>query len=98
MHIVAAKPESVSVETLSNDLVEREREIVAKQVEALGKPESVASKIVDGRMQKFFEDMVLLEQTFIMDGSTKIRDLLHNKGQDLGCEVRIVAYRLFSVG
>ncbi|MCU7611559.1 translation elongation factor Ts [Anaplasma capra] len=98
MHVVAAKPESLSVETLGGELVEREREIVAKQVEALGKPESVASKIVEGRMQKFFEDMVLLEQTFVVDGQTKIRDLLSKKSQDLGCEVRLTAYRMLSIG
>ncbi|MGN7678165.1 MAG: translation elongation factor Ts [Anaplasma sp.] len=98
MHVVAAKPESVSVEGLSSEIVEREKGIVTRQVEALGKPESVASKIVDGRMQKFFEDMVLLEQTFIIDGQTKIRDLLSKKSQDLGCEIRLADYRLFAIG
>ncbi|MGN7661913.1 MAG: translation elongation factor Ts [Anaplasma sp.] len=98
MHVVAAKPESVSVEGLSSEIVEREKRIVTKQVEALGKPESVASKVADGRMQKFFEDMVLLEQTFIIDGQTKVRDLLSRKSRDLGCEIRLADYRLFAIG
>ncbi|KJV86687.1 translation elongation factor Ts [Anaplasma phagocytophilum str. CRT53-1] len=97
MHIVAAKPEALSIDTLSSDVVGRERELVARQVEALGKPDSVAQKIIEGRMQKFFEEMVLLEQVFVMDGQTKIRDLLVQKGQSLKHEIRIAAYRLFAI-
>ncbi|MDB1134980.1 translation elongation factor Ts [Candidatus Anaplasma sp. TIGMIC] len=98
MHVVAAKPEALSVDTLSKDVIENERSVVSKQVAALGKPESVVQRIVDGRMQKFFEDMVLLEQVFIIDGQTKVCDLLKQKGQNWGCDVRLVGYRLFSIG
>lgn len=98
MHVVAAKPEALSVETLDPEVVERERAVFEKQVEALGKPAFVAQKVVDGRMQKFFEDMVLLEQVFVIDNQTKIRDLVQQKGQSLGGEIRIVGYRLLSIG
>ena len=98
MHVVAAKPEALSVETLDPEIVERERAMVARQVEALGKPAAVIQKIVDGRMQKFFEDMVLLEQVFVIDNQTKIRDLIQQKSQSLGGEIRLAGYKLLSVG
>ena len=98
MHVVAAKPEALSEDTLSPEVVERERAIVARQVEALGKPDAVAQKIIDGRMKKFFEEMTLLDQVFILDGATKIRDVVVQRGQKLGCEIRIAGCRLFSIG
>ncbi|MFV9838600.1 MAG: translation elongation factor Ts [Aaplasma endosymbiont of Hyalomma asiaticum] len=98
MHVVAAKPEALSEDALSAEAVERERAIVARQVEALGKPDAVAQKIIDGRMKKFFEEMTLLDQVFILDGATKVRDVVVQKSQKLGCEVRIAGYRLLSIG
>ena len=98
MHVVAAKPEALSVETLDPAVVEREMAIVAKQVEALGKPAAVTQKIVDGRMQKFYEDMLLLEQVFVIDNQTRIRDLIQQKSQSLGGEIRLIGYKLLSVG
>ena len=98
MHVVAAKPEALSEDTLSAEVVEREKAIVARQVEALGKPDVVAQKIIDGRMKKFFEEMTLLDQVFILDGATKVCDVIVQKSQQLGCEMRLVGYRLFSIG
>ena len=97
MHIVAAKPESVSIDSLSSSVVEYERSMVSKEVKELGKPDSVAEKIIEGRMQKFFEDMVLMEQTFVIDGKTKVCNLLQERSDKIGCKVRVAGYKLFSI-
>ncbi|QXK91877.1 elongation factor Ts [Neoehrlichia mikurensis] len=97
MHIVAAKPDALSIELLDKEVIDQEYDIITKQVNVLGKSENVVKKIIEGRMQKFFEEIVLLEQVFIMDGKTKISDLIRNKELELKCSINILGYRFFSI-
>ncbi|KJV68964.1 translation elongation factor Ts [Candidatus Neoehrlichia procyonis] len=97
MHIVAAKPEALSIELLDKQVIDQEYDIIAKQVGMLDKPENVVKKIIEGRMQKFFEEVVLLEQIFVIDGKTKINDLIKNKELELRCKINIAGYRFFAI-
>ena len=73
MHIAATSPKSLNIDDLDNDLVEREREVLIDQAVSSGKPKDIAEKIVQGRMQKFYQEVVLNEQVFVIDGETKIK-------------------------
>ena len=76
MHIAATSPKSINIEDLDADIVERERQILIDQAMASGKPKEIAEKMVQGRMHKFFQEVVLNEQVSVIDGETKIKDLI----------------------
>ena len=83
MHIVAAVPvpQGVSPDDLPQDLVERERKFRLEQAMESGKPQEIAEKMVEGGMRKFFETIALVEQPFVKDPSTKIKDLVGSGGK-----------------
>ena len=70
MHIAATSPSSLSIEDLSSELVDRERKVLIDQAMSSGKPEEIAKKMVEGRLRKFYSEVVLLEQIFVIDGET----------------------------
>ena len=78
MHVAAAMPRplGLSSEDIPSELVDKEKKFRIQQAIDSGKPESIAEKIVEGGMRKFFEDVALLEQDFVMDSSKKIKDLV----------------------
>lgn len=98
MHIAAANPQSLTIESLDPNLLDRERSIVAEQARASGKPEEFIAKMVEGRLRKFYEEAVLMEQTFIIDGKTKIREMLETASQDLNTPVTLKAYVRYALG
>lgn len=98
MQVAAANPRYVDKEDVPEDEVEREKNILIQQVVNEGKPEHVANKIVEGRMGKFFEEVCLLEQTFIKDSSVKVKDLLNEKIAKIGENLRIRRFVRFEVG
>lgn len=98
MHIAAAKPEALSVSDLDPSLVSKEKEIFIEQAKASGKPENVIEKMAEGRLAKFYEQVVLLEQMFIMDGKTKISQLVADFGAQNGGTVTLKAYSRFVLG
>lgn len=98
MHIAAAKPEALSVSDLDPAIIAKEKEIFTEQAKASGKPENVIEKMAEGRLAKFYEQVVLLEQTFIMDGKTKISQLIADFGAQNGGTVTLKAYERFVLG
>jgi elongation factor Ts len=80
MHAVAAKPIAIRREDIPKDLVVKEREIAREQAAQTGKPANILEKIADGKLNTFFAEKVLLEQIFVKDNKTKIRDLLKQAG------------------
>lgn len=98
MHIAAARPDSLDVASLDKDLVARERAIYADKAKQSGKPAEIIEKMVEGSLRKFYEQAVLLEQTFIIDGQTKVSAVLDNAAKDAGAPVKIVSYVRFEVG
>lgn len=98
MHVAAANPQSVSVDDLDPALVERERAILVDQAKASGKPDAVIEKMVDGRLRKFYEESVLLEQTFVVDGESKVKDVVKKAEADLGTSIQVVEFVRFALG
>jgi elongation factor Ts len=98
MHIAAARPEAMRVEDLNPVVVAKEREIAREQALASGKPEAVIEKMVEGRVLKFYEQVVLLEQIFVMDGKTKISELVANFAKDNGAAVVFKSFVRFELG
>jgi len=98
MHIAAARPQAVSVDRLDPALVARERAIYAEQARASGKPDNILDKIVDGRMRKYHEEVVLLEQAFVIDPDLKVKDALDRLAETLGSSVTVTAFERFALG
>ena len=98
MHVAAARPESLSRDDLDPALVERERAVQIEMAKESGKPQEIAEKMVVGRLRKFYEDVCLLEQTFVIDNETKIKDVIANTSKDLGVDVTLTAFSSFVLG
>jgi elongation factor Ts len=98
MHVAAANPQALTIEDLDLQSLERERAIVIEQARASGRPEEIIAKMVEGRLRKFYEEVVLMEQTFIIDGKTKIRDMLDNAAKEVKAPVHLKAYTRYALG
>lgn len=98
MHIAATRPQSLDVDSLDPTVVEKEKDVFTEQARASGKPDAVIEKMIVGRMRKFFEEVVLLEQTFVMDGETKIKDVIARTAKDAGADIKLVAFERFALG
>jgi len=98
MHIAATSPQSLNIEDLDQDLVKRERQVLIDQSIASGKPSEIAEKMVVGRMQKFYQDVVLNEQTFVIDGETKIKDVIKKLEKNLNTTVKLVGFKKLTLG
>jgi elongation factor Ts len=100
MHVAAADPSPVAVDRagVSAELIESERAIYRKQVEQEGKPEKIRDRIVDGKLNKFLQEVVLLEQAFVKDSDRSVADLLRDVGKQVGAEIEVVGFRRFRLG
>jgi len=98
MHIAATSPLSVKVEDISSDIVDKEKEIYTDQAKKSGKPENIIEKMVEGRLKKFYQENVLLEQNFVKDPSKTITDLITEKVSVLGENIVINNFSRFQVG
>ena len=93
MHIVAARPMAIRREEIPKEIVDKEREIAKEQAAQTGKPANILEKIAEGKLNTFFAENVLLEQVFVKDNKTKIRDLLKQAGN-----VTLTHFERFRVG
>jgi len=98
MHIAATSPASLSIKDLDSEAVEREREVLIEQAKASGKPQEIAEKMVEGRMKKYYQEVVLLEQTSVIDGETRIADVIANAGREAGADIALTAFVRFNLG
>jgi len=98
MHVAAAKPQAVSVERLDAATLERERAIYAEQARASGKPEGIVDKIVEGRVRKFYEEAVLLEQAFVIDPDLKVKDAIDRVAEEIGSSIAVTEFVRFALG
>jgi len=98
MHIAATSPKSLNIEDLDSELIEREREVLIDQALSSGKPKEIAEKMVQGRLQKFFQEVVLNEQVSVIDGETKIKDVIKKLSNDVGTEVKISDFKILKLG
>jgi elongation factor Ts len=98
MHIAAANPLALSRAELAPDALDRERAILIEQARGSGKPEQVIQKMVEGRLAKFYEEVCLLEQAFVMDPQTKIAALLETTWRELGRRLRVRRFARYALG
>ena len=98
MHIAATSPASLSVDDLDPAMVQRERDVLIEQAKASGKPQEIAEKMVEGRMRKYYEEVVLLEQTFVIDGESKVKAVVEKAAKDAGVDIAMSGFGQFSLG
>ena len=100
MHVAAADPSPVALDRsgVPADLLARERELFAKQAAQTGKPEKVIEKIVEGRINKFYAEICLLEQPFVMNPDQTIGQMIAQKGKELGADVAVTDFVRFRLG
>ena len=98
MHIAAASPQAVSRDSLDQTMVERERGVLAEQARAEGKPENIIEKMIEGRLRKFFEEVVLLEQTWVIDGETRVKSVLESLAGTLDKSVAVSDFVRYQLG
>jgi elongation factor Ts len=98
MHIAALDPRYVRREEVTPDMLEKEREIYREQARATGKPDPVIDKIVNGKMEKFYEETCLYEQHFIKDESVTIGELVSQTVAKLGENITVRRFVRFKVG
>lgn len=98
MHVAATAPQALSVEDMDADAVERERNVLIEQARESGKPEAIIEKMIVGRMRKFYQEVVLLEQTFVVDGETQVAKVIENAAKAAGTEIKLVGYTRLELG
>jgi elongation factor Ts len=98
MHVAAAAPLALTQAHMSKDVVDREYAIQKDLALQSGKPEAVVEKMMEGRMRKYYEETVLMQQTFVIDGETQIAKLIEKASKDLGAPVEIEGFVRFQVG
>ena len=98
MHIAALNPLAATKEEIPSDVAERERTIFSEQARESGKPENIVEKMVEGRMRKFYEESVLLSQTFVVDGENTVEQALKNAESDAGAPITLKGFTRFALG
>ncbi len=98
MHVAAAKPEALSVADVDPAKLARERAVFKEQAIASGKPAEIAEKMVEGRVRKYYEEVVLLEQVYVIDNKTKISQVIADVAKTIGAPVKLTAFAHFKLG
>jgi elongation factor Ts len=98
MHVAAASPLAVRTDELDPAVVEREKAIFAEQARESGKPEAIVEKMVEGRLRKFYEEVVLLSQTFVVDTEKTVEQALKAVEADIGSAAAVTEFVCFRLG
>jgi len=98
MHVAAARPLAATVADLDPAVVEKEKAILTEQAKESGKPANVIEKMVEGRVRKFYQESVLVEQAFVMDPDVTVGKFIEKVAGELGSPVRLVGFAKFEVG
>ena len=98
MHIAAAFPKALNEEDLDEAEIERERAIATEKAAESGKPADIIAKMVEGSIAKYRKEHALVSQLFVIDGKTKISDVVAKAGKDAGAEIKLVDYVRFQLG
>jgi elongation factor Ts len=92
MHVAASRPESVDIDGVDPAALEREKAVLTEQARASGRPDNIIEKMVDGRIRKFYEEVVLLEQVWVHDGESRVKAVLAKAG------VKLAGFARFQLG
>lgn len=98
MHVAAARPQSLTVADLDKAAIERERAVLTEKASQSGKATDIVTKMVEGGLRKFHQEVVLLEQAFVIDGKTKVAKVVDDAAKQVGSAVRIAGFLRFELG
>jgi len=98
MHVAAASPQYLEIKDVDASALEKERSILSEQARASGKPENIIDKMVEGRLRKYYEEVVLLEQPFVMDPDNKVGKAVEKFASDIGKPIKIKAFARYALG
>ena len=98
MHVAAANPQFLDVASVDKAALERERDVLREQARASGKPDNFVEKMVEGRLRKFYEDVVLLEQTYVRDQESRVKLVVDAAAKEVGAPVRVTGFVRFALG
>ncbi|HXQ54076.1 MAG TPA: translation elongation factor Ts [Stellaceae bacterium] len=98
MHVAAASPQYLDIASVDPAALERERGVLREQARASGKGDAIVDKMVEGRIRKFYEEVVLVEQIFVVDGETRVGKVIEAAGKTLGAPVKVTAFVRFGLG
>jgi elongation factor Ts len=98
MHIAAANPLALTSAHLSKEVIEHERAIQADIARQSGKPENVIEKMLEGRMRKFYEESVLMNQVFVIDGETPVNKVVEKVSKEIGAPIEVEGFVRYQVG
>jgi elongation factor Ts len=98
MHVAAANPQALSIADVDPKQLERERAILAEQARASGKPEEIIAKMVEGRLRKYYEDVVLLEQLYVVDGESRVKQVIEQAAKSVGAPVKLTGFVRMALG
>ena len=98
MHVAAANPRAVSPADLDPELIARERAVLVEQAKTSGKPDAIIEKMVDGRLRKFYEEVALLEQVWVIDGESKVGSVVEVAAKAAGAPIAVKGFVRFALG
>jgi elongation factor Ts len=98
MHVAAANPQSLDIATVDPAALERERGVLAEQARASGKPEEIIAKMVEGRLRKYYEEVVLLEQVYVIDGESRVKAAVAAAAKEAGAPITVVGFYRMVLG
>ncbi len=98
MHVAAANPRSVRTAELDPKLIDNERKILTEQAAGSGKPAEIIAKMVEGRLRKFYEEVVLLEQVYVIDPEKKVGKVIEAAAKEIGAPVEVAAFARYQLG
>ncbi|PBB94450.1 elongation factor Ts [Mesorhizobium sp. WSM3864] len=98
MHVAATNPVALTAEEVDPALIEREKAIFSDQARQSGKPEAIIEKMVEGRLRKFYEEVVLLKQAFVLNPDITVEKALKDAEKEIGAPAKITAYLRFALG
>jgi elongation factor Ts len=98
MHVAAANPQAVNREGLDAAVVERERSVLGDQARASGKAEDIVAKMVEGRLRKFYEEVCLVDQVFVIDGESKVAAVIERTAKSSGAPISVKGFARFALG
>ncbi len=98
MQVAAAKPLYIDIAAVSPAALDRERAVLREQAQASAKTEAIVERMVEGRLRKFYEEVVLLEQIFVIDGESRVGKVIETVAKEAGAPIRVAGFVLFALG
>ena len=98
MHIAASAPKSLTVDDLDKSIIDNEKEIISKQLKETGKPDNILEKMMQGKLNKFYEENTLMGQKFVIDPSISIEQYLIQASKEINGQINIQEFLRFEIG